>query len=167
MRRWLMLAVGMAVGMVLVATCGTKRGGLVKDAAAAPAMTASCNQIAVQVATSSAGTQTTTSYYAEIDSAGLDPMSAPTINALACDFQYFGSSVDGLTPACPAGSTCTSSGYAPPAAAVPCVAAAYSRVGPGKIIVYCGGKTQVSYTATPANNYTLGSTAMTVYVSVS
>jgi hypothetical protein len=162
----MMFVMGMAVGIVLVATCSTKRGSLVKDAAASPAITASCNQLAVQVATSSAGTQTTTSYYAEIDPPGLDPMSAPTINAVACDFQYFGGSVDGLAPACPAGDTCTSSGYVPPAAAVPCVAAAYARIGSGKIVVYCGGKTEVTYTATPANNYTLGSTATTVYVSV-
>jgi hypothetical protein len=163
-----MLLVGACAGAVLVATCTTKRGGMVRDAAAAPVMSASCNQMQVQVATSSTGTQTTTSYYAEVDASGLDPMTAPTVNAVACDFQYFGSSTDGLaTPACPAGATCTNSGYTPPAAAVPCVAAAYARIGAGKIVIYCGAKTQVSYTSTPADNYTIGSAAGTVYVSVS
>jgi hypothetical protein len=145
--------------VVFVATCGTHPGveamldmaGLggdgaqgmdiaTADAQPVPAIEVACDKEAVRTTVAGATTTTTTYYFAEVQVPGLDPMAAPHVDALLCNREYYGTYRDGLLfPICPAGSTCTDSGYVPPVVAVGCEQA-ITRVGPGRVLAFCGYK---------------------------
>ncbi len=141
----------------------------VGDAKAAnPPVTAACDKTRVHTATSAALVITNTTYFAEVDVVGLTPSSSPIVNIVSCNAEYFGSSVDSLAPpACPAGGyTCTTTGYVPPVASVPCQSYSFARIGAGKVLLPCGSKSDYNYPSMPANNFTTGQRWQTVYVSV-
>jgi hypothetical protein len=138
----------------------------VKDAAAAPPTMLACDKTRVITSTSATLVETNTTYYAELDVPGLDPTSA-LVHGSLCNYEYFGLGYDALGPyPCPPGSTCTDTGYSPPAAAVPCQSFAGARIGQGKIVITCGSKLDFVYPASPAANQSSGWRATTVYVSV-
>lgn len=184
MRNVMLLVMGAAFGVALVANCSASPGSLVgdlgqkmedllgidvgvKDASAAPPMTAACDKVRVVTSGTSAYTQTTTTYFAEIDAAGLDPKTSPHINIVSCDYEYFGGNVSPLgVQICGAGATCSDTGYKPDAATLTCQTSNSAYLGASKVLVNCGYKLEQVFTATPTSNSTSGQRAKTVYVSV-
>lgn len=163
MRRGLTFVLGTAFGLALVATCGTdfRLAGGVKDAGASTLLTAECSLEQVRVLSSPALVQKTTTYYASLEMPSLDPTKSPTVSVAACDSERFGPEGGG----CPPGYTCADSGYAIDPS-LNCTTGSYAQIGPGKILVACGSKVEVTYADTPASNTVSGSRATRVYVSV-
>ena len=194
MRRFIGLAAGAIFGIAFVTHCSTGGsslglgdGMIARDGAAsggdgmigvgdargqsATVITANCDQAATTTTTSTSTnfsqTIVVTYFFADIPLSGLDPTQAPAVNAVACDYSYYGAQQNPLGFGCPAseptGTTCAPSGYAWPSD-VGCAPAAVYQ-GPGHAVVYCGFKetvTQNDNGVTSTTNY--GSQASTVYL---